>query len=59
MDRRRTSPLRDLSNEFFRLWQDNRPTAVRYFERDDMTLEQAQMARDDLALGKLNFCNPA
>ncbi|CAM5703649.1 cyclopropane mycolic acid synthase family methyltransferase [Mycolicibacterium aubagnense] len=32
-----------------------RPTKLRYFERDDMTLEQAQMAKIDLALGKLGL----
>jgi len=44
----------DLSNEFFRLWQDPTQTySCAYFERDDMTLEEAQMAKVDLALGKL------
>lgn len=44
----------DLSNDFFRLWQDPTQTySCAYFERDDMTLEQAQMAKVDLALGKL------
>ncbi|WP_396899706.1 cyclopropane mycolic acid synthase family methyltransferase [Mycolicibacterium sp.] len=46
----------DLSNEFFRLWQDPTQTySCAYFERDDMTLEQAQMAKVDLALGKLGL----
>ncbi|WP_280835656.1 cyclopropane mycolic acid synthase family methyltransferase [Mycolicibacterium frederiksbergense] len=46
----------DLSNEFFRLWQDPTQTySCAYFERDDMTLEQAQMAKVDLALGKLDL----
>ncbi|WP_372448223.1 class I SAM-dependent methyltransferase [[Mycobacterium] fortunisiensis] len=46
----------DLSNEFFRLWQDPTQTySCAYFERDDMTLEQAQMAKIDLALGKLRL----
>ena len=44
----------DLSDEFFFLFLD--PTRVyscAYFERDDMTLEQAQLAKLDLTLGKL------
>jgi cyclopropane-fatty-acyl-phospholipid synthase len=46
----------DLSNDFFRLWQDPTQTySCAYFERDDMTLEQAQMAKVDLALGKLGL----
>ncbi|WP_458695212.1 cyclopropane mycolic acid synthase family methyltransferase [[Mycobacterium] appelbergii] len=46
----------DLSNEFFQLWQDPTQTySCAYFERDDMTLEQAQMAKVDLALGKLGL----
>ena len=46
----------DLSNEFFRLWQDPTQTySCAYFERDDMTLEEAQMAKVDLALGKLGL----
>ncbi len=46
----------DLSNDFFRLWQDPTQTySCAYFERDDMTLEQAQMAKIDLALGKLGL----
>lgn len=46
----------DLSNEFFRLWQDPTQTySCAYFEREDMTLEQAQMAKVDLALGKLGL----
>jgi len=36
----------DLSNEFFRLWQDpNQVYSCAYFERDDMTLEEAQRPR--------------
>ena len=39
----------DLSDEFFRLFLDpTRPTAARTFERDDMTLEEAQLAKLDL-----------
>jgi cyclopropane-fatty-acyl-phospholipid synthase len=46
----------DLSNEFFRLWQDPTQTySCAYFERDDMTLQQAQIAKIDLALGKLGL----
>ena len=46
----------DLSNEFFRLWQDPTQTySCAYFERDDMTLQEAQIAKIDLALGKLNL----
>src|ERR1700736_6986548 len=44
----------DLSDEFFRLWLDPTQTySCAYFERDDMTLEEAQLAKIDLALGKL------
>ncbi|BBY80070.1 class I SAM-dependent methyltransferase [Mycolicibacterium pulveris] len=46
----------DLSDEFFRLWLDPTQTySCAYFERDDMTLEEAQLAKIDLALGKLNL----
>ncbi|MGV0601498.1 class I SAM-dependent methyltransferase, partial [Mycolicibacterium pulveris] len=46
----------DISNDFFRLWQDPTQTySCAYFERDDMTLEEAQMAKVDLALGKLGL----
>jgi cyclopropane-fatty-acyl-phospholipid synthase len=46
----------DLSNEFFRLWQDpNQVYSCAYFERDDMTLEEAQRAKIDLALGKIDL----
>ncbi|HZQ30939.1 MAG TPA: cyclopropane mycolic acid synthase family methyltransferase [Mycobacterium sp.] len=46
----------DLSNEFFRLWQDeNQVYSCAYFERDDMTLEEAQRAKIDLALSKLDL----
>lgn len=46
----------DLSDEFFRLWLDPSQTySCAYFERDDMTLEQAQLAKIDLALGKLGL----
>jgi cyclopropane-fatty-acyl-phospholipid synthase len=46
----------DISDEFFALFLD--PTmgyTCAYFERDDMTLEEAQNAKFDLALGKLNL----
>ncbi len=46
----------DLSDDFFRLWLDPSQTySCAYFERDDMTLEQAQQAKVDLALGKLGL----
>jgi cyclopropane-fatty-acyl-phospholipid synthase len=46
----------DISDEFFALFLD--PTmgyTCVYFERDDLTLEEAQNAKFDLALGKLNL----
>ncbi|WP_373137960.1 mycolic acid methyltransferase MmaA1 [Mycobacterium marinum] len=46
----------DISDEFFGLFLD--PTWVytcAYFERDDMTLEEAQLAKLDLALDKLHL----
>ncbi|BBY17767.1 cyclopropane mycolic acid synthase family methyltransferase [Mycolicibacterium litorale] len=46
----------DISNEFFGLWQDpTRTYSSAYFEREDMTLEEAQLAKIDLALGKLDL----
>ncbi|MDJ0396352.1 cyclopropane mycolic acid synthase family methyltransferase [Rhodococcus sp. G-MC3] len=46
----------DLSDEFFRLFLDPSMTySCAYFERDDMTLEEAQIAKIDLALGKLDL----
>ncbi|WP_045384874.1 class I SAM-dependent methyltransferase, partial [Mycobacterium kyorinense] len=46
----------DLSDEFFALFLDpSRTYSCAYFERDDMTLEQAQLAKIDLALGKLGL----
>jgi cyclopropane-fatty-acyl-phospholipid synthase len=46
----------DISNDFFKLWQDPTQTySCAYFERDDMTLEEAQMAKVDLSLGKLDL----
>lgn len=46
----------DVSNDFFALWLG--PTmgyTCGYYERDDMTLEESQNAKFDLALGKLNL----
>ena len=46
----------DLSDDFFALFLD--PTRVyscAYFERDDMTLEEAQWAKIDLSLGKCDL----
>ncbi|MDD4867959.1 MAG: cyclopropane mycolic acid synthase family methyltransferase [Mycobacterium sp.] len=46
----------DVSDEFFALFLD--PTmgyTCAYFERENMTLEEAQNAKFDLALGKLNL----
>ena len=46
----------DLSDEFFQLFLDpTRTYSCAYFERDDMTLEEAQIAKIDLALGKLGL----
>jgi cyclopropane-fatty-acyl-phospholipid synthase len=46
----------DLSDEFFALFLDPTQTySCAYFERDDMTLEEAQIAKIDLALGKLGL----
>jgi cyclopropane-fatty-acyl-phospholipid synthase len=46
----------DISNEFFKLWQDPTQTySCAYFEREDMTLEEAQLAKVDLSLGKLGL----
>ncbi len=46
----------DLSDDFFRLFLDPTQTySCAYFERDDMTLQQAQIAKIDLALGKLGL----
>ena len=46
----------DLSDDFFRLFLDPTQTySCAYFERDDMTLEEAQIAKIDLALGKLKL----
>jgi cyclopropane-fatty-acyl-phospholipid synthase len=46
----------DLSDDFFGLFQDpSRTYSCAYFERSDMTLEDAQLAKIDLALGKLDL----
>jgi cyclopropane-fatty-acyl-phospholipid synthase len=46
----------DLSDDFFALFLDpTRTYSCAYFERDDMTLEEAQRAKVDLALGKLGL----
>jgi cyclopropane-fatty-acyl-phospholipid synthase len=46
----------DLSDEFFKLFLDPTQTySCAYFERDDMTLEEAQIAKIDLSLGKLDL----
>ncbi|BBZ39837.1 cyclopropane mycolic acid synthase family methyltransferase [Mycobacterium conspicuum] len=46
----------DLSDDFFRLFLDPTQTySCAYFERDDMTLHAAQIAKIDLALGKLGL----
>lgn len=44
----------DISNEFFGLFQDpSRTYSCAYFEREDMSLEEAQIAKIDLALDEL------
>ena len=46
----------DVSDDFFALFLG--PTmgyTCSYFERDDMTLDEAQIAKFDLALGKLDL----
>ena len=46
----------DLSDEFFGLFQDSSRTySCAFFQRDDMTLGEAQLAKIDLALGKLDL----
>ena len=46
----------DLSDDFYRLFLDPTQTySCAYFERDDMTLEEAQLAKVDLSLGKLGL----
>jgi len=46
----------DLSDDFFFLFLDrSRVYSCAYFEREDMSLEEAQRAKIDLSLGKLNL----
>ncbi|BBX43870.1 class I SAM-dependent methyltransferase [Mycobacterium simiae] len=46
----------DLSDDFFRLFLDRTQIySCAYFERDDMTLEEAQLAKIDLALASLDL----
>jgi cyclopropane-fatty-acyl-phospholipid synthase len=46
----------DISDDFFGTFQDpSRTYSCAFFERDDATLEAAQMAKIDLALGKLDL----
>jgi cyclopropane-fatty-acyl-phospholipid synthase len=46
----------DLSNDFYKLFLDPSMTySCAYFERDDYTLQQAQLAKVDLALGKCDL----
>jgi cyclopropane-fatty-acyl-phospholipid synthase len=46
----------DLSDDFFALFLDpSRTYSCAYFERDDLTLEEAQLAKIDLALGKCDL----
>src|ERR1700741_916469 len=46
----------DLSDDFFGTFQDpSRTYSCAFFERDDMSLEEAQMAKIDLALDKLEL----
>ena len=46
----------DSSNDFFFLFLDPRRVySCAFFERDEMTLEEAQLAKLDLSLGKLNL----
>ena len=46
----------DISDDFFGLFQDpSRTYSCAFFERDDMSLEEAQMAKIDLALDKLGL----
>lgn len=46
----------DISNDFFGLFQDpTRTYSSAFFDRKDMTLEEAQVAKIDLALAKLDL----
>ena len=49
----------DISDDFFGLFQDpSRTYSCAFFERDDMTLEEAQMAKIDLTSTSWG-CSPA
>jgi cyclopropane-fatty-acyl-phospholipid synthase len=55
-DYKTSQSIYDLNDDFFALFLG--PTmgyTCSYFERDDMTLDEAQVAKFDLALGKLNL----
>src|SRR6201995_1946985 len=46
----------DLSDDFFRLFLDPTQTySCAYFERDDISLQEAQLAKIDLSLSKLQL----
>lgn len=46
----------DLSDDFFKIFLDpTRTYSCAYFEREDMSLEEAQIAKVDLSLGKLGL----
>src|ERR1700733_13764295 len=46
----------DLSDDFFGVFKDpSRTYSCAFFDRADMTLEEAQLAKIDLALGKLDL----
>jgi cyclopropane-fatty-acyl-phospholipid synthase len=46
----------DISNDFFGLFQDpTRTYSCAFYQREDMSLEEAQIAKIDLALGKLGL----
>jgi cyclopropane-fatty-acyl-phospholipid synthase len=46
----------DLSDDFYRLFLDRTQTySCAYFEREDLSLEEAQIAKIDLSLGKLGL----
>ena len=49
----------DISTTSSKLWRDPAQTySCACFERDDMTLEEAQMAKVDLALEQSSACSP-
>ncbi len=54
--RGRSVALRPVRRLFFRLFLDPTQTySCAYFERDDLTLQEAQLAKIDLSLGKLGL----